>query len=147
MAEFRATVENQGADQIELSADQCTLFYTSESPSILRYNVCTGQQLPTFANNLMRALTLRILADGGVLVTNEKDIIRLDASGQKLTTYAVPGEQCWDGLTLDPDRTSFWAADFCTSNIYKFDIATGTFTHPLSIDAPSYVIKHHPGVR
>ena len=114
-----------GADQIELSADQCTLFYTSEGPSILRFNVCTGQQLAAFATNLTRALTLRILPDGGVLVTDEKDITRLDASGQKVTTYTVAGEQCWDGLTLDSDRTSFWAADFCSSNIYKFDIATG----------------------
>src|SRR5262249_28102820 len=70
LAQFRVTVENQGADQIELSADQCTLFYTSEGPSILRFNVCTGQQLSSFAGNLTRALTLRILADGGVLVTN-----------------------------------------------------------------------------
>jgi PKD repeat protein len=137
LAQFRVTVENQGADQIELSADQCTLFYTSEGPSILRYNVCTGQQLPVFANNLSRALTLRILADGGVLVTNEKDIVRLDASGQKVMTYTVPGEQCWDGLALDPDRASFWAADFCTSNIYKLDIATGRQLAKFNPGAPS----------
>jgi PKD repeat protein len=137
LAEFRVTVEKQGADQIELSADQCTLFYTSEGPSILRYNVCTGQQLPVFANSLTRALTLRILSDGGVLVTDEKDIIRLDASGQKVTTYTAPGEQCWDGLTLDPDRTSFWAADFCTSNIYKFDIASGRQLAKFNPGAPS----------
>jgi PKD repeat protein len=137
LAQFRVTVENQGADQIELSADQCTLFYTSEGPSILRYNVCTGQQLPVFANNLSRALTLRILPDGGVLVTDEKEIIRLDGSGQKITTYTAAGEQCWDGLTLDPDRTSFWAADFCTSNIYKFDIATGRQLGKFNPGAPS----------
>src|SRR5262249_36461204 len=100
LAEFKVQVEKQGADQIELSADQCTLFYTSEGPSILRFNVCTGQQLAAFSNNLTRGLTLRILPDGGVIVTDEKDIIRLDASGQKIMTYTVAGEQCWDGLTL-----------------------------------------------
>src|SRR5262249_31193626 len=137
LAEFKVAVENQGADQIELSADQCTLFYTSEGPSILRYNVCTAQQLSSFATGLTRALTLRILSDGGVIVTNEKDIIRLDSSGQKVMTYTAPGEQCWDGLTLDPDRTSFWAADFCTSNIYKFDIASGRQLAKINPGAPS----------
>ncbi|HEX7961222.1 MAG TPA: PKD domain-containing protein, partial [Terriglobales bacterium] len=137
VAEFKVQIENQGADQIELSADQCTLFYTSEGASILRFNVCTNQQLAPFANNLTRALTLRILPDGGVIVSDEKDIIRLDASGQKVTTYTVSGEQCWDGLTLDPDRTSFWAADFCSSNIYKFDIATGRQLAKFNPGAPS----------
>jgi sugar lactone lactonase YvrE len=68
---------------------------------------------------------LRIIGDGGVVVANEKNIVRLNSSGQQVATYTAPGEQCWDGITLDQDGTSFWAADFCTSNIYKFDTGSG----------------------
>ena len=41
-----AAVDARGTDWIELSADGCTLYYTSEGGRILRIDVCTGLQLP-----------------------------------------------------------------------------------------------------
>jgi hypothetical protein len=49
----------------------------------------------------------------------------LDSSGNIITTYTAPGEQCWYPLTLDQDGKTFWAADYCSSNVYQFDIASG----------------------
>src|SRR5207249_4778632 len=46
-------------------------------------------------------------------------------SGQVVQTYTASGESCWFALNLDPDGKSLWSADFCSSNVYKFDIATG----------------------
>jgi hypothetical protein len=123
--QFTVTTEEQGSDDIDLSADQCTMLYTSEGPSILRYDVCKKQQLAPFATGLKKALVPRILPDGGVIVTDLVDILRLDSSGKTITTYTAPGEQCWYPLTLDQDGKTFWTADYCSSNIYQFDIASG----------------------
>src|SRR5207237_7115537 len=46
MASYQPPVEDQGTDWIDLAADQCTIYYTSEGTSVLRYNVCNSQQLP-----------------------------------------------------------------------------------------------------
>ena len=122
---FQVQVEDQGSDWIDLAGDQCTIFYTSEGTTVKRFNACTNQQLPDFSSSLKQGLAVRVLSDGGVLVANKTDMLRLDSSGKVQTTYTAPGEACWVALTLDPDGTSFWAADFCTSDIVKFDIATG----------------------
>jgi streptogramin lyase len=45
---FSPAIENRGTDWIELGADQCTLYYTSEGNRVLRYNICTNTQLADF---------------------------------------------------------------------------------------------------
>ncbi len=40
--------ELYGDDWIDLSSDQCTLYYTTEGTDIMRYNKCTNTQLPNF---------------------------------------------------------------------------------------------------
>ena len=40
--------ELYGDDWIDLSSDQCTLYYTTEGTDILRYDKCTNTQLPNF---------------------------------------------------------------------------------------------------
>lgn len=125
LATFQGKTEEQGNDDIDLSADQCTLLYTSEGPSVLRYDVCKNQQLTPFATGLKKALTLRILPDGGAIVADLADIVRLNSSGQIMTTYTASGEQCLYAVALDADGTTFWAGDYCSSNIYRFDIASG----------------------
>ncbi|HWC16556.1 MAG TPA: PKD domain-containing protein, partial [Terriglobales bacterium] len=124
-ATFQVRTENQGGDDVDLSADQCTLLYTSEGASVLRYDVCHNQQLGPFATGLKKALVVRILPDGGAIVGDLTDIIRLNSIGQTVTTYTASGEQCLYAITLDADGTSFWAGDYCSSNIYRFDIASG----------------------
>lgn len=127
LAQFTATTEEVGTDWIELAADQCTIFYTSEGFHVKRFDVCTNTQLSDF-NSLSlssNAFALRILPDGGVLVADRSQIVRLDAAGNSIQSYNAAGENCWFALNLDPDGKSFWSADFCSSNVYRFDIATG----------------------
>jgi hypothetical protein len=113
-------------DFMDLSADQTTMLITQEGQNILTLDLTTGLQGPDFATNLGgRAFALRILPDGGVLLANRANVRRLDASGLIIQTYDVAGEDCWFALNLDPDGTSFWSADFCTSNVHKFDINSG----------------------
>jgi len=134
---FTVATEEQGSDDIDLSADNCTLLYTSEGPSILRYDVCRNQQLPPFATGLKKALMLRILPDGGVIVGDLTDIVRLNATGQQVMTYTAPGDQCLYSITLDQDGTSFWAGDYCSSNIYRFDINSGKQLAKFNSGTPS----------
>lgn len=128
IASFSPTPENRGTDWIDLAADQCTLFYTSEGHSILRYNVCTTTQLSAFATGLtgFAAYALRIRPNGEVLVADTSQVVRLDPAGAPIQTYTLPNSSVLFALNLDPDGTSFWTADYFNGNIYKVDIATGT---------------------
>ena len=91
------------------------------------FDVCTNTQGPDFATGLPGSIAYahRILPDAGELVADTESIVRLDAGGSVVQTYDIPGEDSWFALNLDPDGTSFWSADFLTSNVYHFDIATG----------------------
>jgi len=126
IASFNVAIEDRGADWIDLAADQCTMFYTSEGFQIKRYDVCTDTQLADFATSTDRPLyALRILPDGGVLVANTVDIKRYDSSGTEIDSYDVTGITDWFALNLDGDGTTFWSADFGTGEVCRFNIATG----------------------
>jgi len=125
IASFDVAIEDRGADWIDLAADQCTMFYTSEGFLIKRYDVCTDTQLANFATSTDRPLyALRLLPDGGVLVANTVDIKRYDSSGTEIDSYDVTGVGDWFALNLDGDKTTFWSADF-DGNVCRFNIATG----------------------
>ncbi len=124
---YSVATESRGADWIDLAADQCTMFYTSEGVSVKRFDVCANAQLPDFATGLTgdNAYALRLLPTGGALVADTQQIVRLDADGNVIQTYDAEGEDGWFALNLDPNGTSFWSADFNTADVVKFDIATG----------------------
>jgi len=126
---FDVPTESRGSDWIDLAGDQCTMFYTSEGVSILRYDVCTDAPLANFNTAPLpdSAYALRILPDGGVLVSNTTVAIRLDSSGNQVQTYtpSIPPGLIF-ALNLDPDGTSFWTADYSSGNVFKFDIASGS---------------------
>ncbi len=123
---YTVATEDRGSDWVDLAADQHTIYYTSEGTSVKRFDVATNTQLSDFATGLGgTAYALRILGDGGVLVANTSDVLRLDAAGNVVQTYNVSGENSWFALNLDPNGTSFWSGDFNSGMAYKFDIATG----------------------
>jgi hypothetical protein len=134
------TTEVEGSDWIELASDQCTILYTSQGTTVFRFNACTGQQLSTFATGLHTGLGLRVLPDGGVLVADDQNIVRLDSAGRTIGTYNATGESCWVSLTLDPDGTSFWAVDFCTSDIVHFDITSGNQLAKFNAGTPTQTV-------
>ena len=120
-----------GPDWIDLAADQKTIFYTSESRVVRRFDAAADVQLADFATlpGAGTAFALRLLSpgdgSGGLLVADRGDVKRLDGSGAVVQTYDVSGEDSWFSLNLDPNGTSFWAGDFGTNNFYRFNIATG----------------------
>jgi len=135
LGSFSVATGPRGSDWIDLAADQCTLFYTSEGVLIRRFNVCTNTQLPDFATlPSTPSFALRIRPNGEVLVANSSAVRRLDSTGALMQTYTIPGTSLLFALNLDPDGTSFWTADIFTGKIFRVDIASGTilttFTAP-----------------
>lgn len=139
-AVYQPTVEQQGTDWIDLASDQCTLYYTSQGPSVLRFNACTRQQLAPLTSQLTEALALRVLADEGVVVADLKNIKRFDAAGKSVQTYDAPGEDCWSALALDSDGTSFWATDYCTSDVARFDLNSGALISKFNAGVPANTV-------
>jgi hypothetical protein len=121
---FSPAPEVVGTDWIELAPDQCTLYYTSEGPSVKRFDVCTKTQLLDFASGLHHGFEIRLLPGGGALVADFDRIVRLDASGTVVQSYGTGGT-LWFSLALDPSGTSFWAGDADTGDVKQFDITSG----------------------
>ncbi len=142
-AAYQAQTDDRGTDWVDLADDQCTMYYTSEGPNVKRYNVCTNTQLSNFNTAPLpdsTAYALRILSTGGVMVADTSVIARLDTQGKLIQTYSVPGHNCWFALNLDPDAKSFWSADYCTSDVYKFDLATGNVLETFNTNTPPYTV-------
>jgi hypothetical protein len=133
--------DNQGVFWMDLAGDGCTMFYTSFGPNVKRYNVCTMSQLPDFNAASMpggMAQDLRVLPDGGVLVSSGQVVARLNSAGVLTQTYEVPGEATlWSGLDFADNGTAFWVGNYFTSNLYKFNLATGATLASISIGTPS----------
>ena len=123
---FDVATERRGSDWIDLAADQCTLFYTSEGVLVKRYDVCTHTQLADFATlPTGEAYALRIRPNGDIMVAATSQVHRLDSTGAVLQSYTLPGTSLLFALNLDPDGTSFWTGDLFTGEIFRIDIATG----------------------
>src|SRR5689334_23048323 len=116
-------VEIRGIDWIDLAADQCTMFYTSEGNNVKRFDVCTGQQLPDFNTQFLtgeHCYALRIRDNGEVLVTCAQYVYRLRPDGSIMQTYTPPEppSSFVFAMNLDPDGHTFWTGGYFTGNIY-----------------------------
>lgn len=150
---FSPATDKRGTDWIDISADQCTVLYTSEGKLIKRFNVCTNTQLSDFATlpinginpgldpNGSVAYALRIRPNGEVMVAASKQVFRLDSLGNVIQTYTgFPGSpKILFALNLDPDLTSFWTGDNPTGMIFRVDIASGTIL-------TTFTSAHHPSL-
>ena len=122
----------RGTDWIDLSANNCTLYYTSEDTTVRRYNLCTRSALPDFATGLTApyCYALRLRPNGELMVACQEAVHRLSAQGANLRTYTRQsiGETDAAGLfalNLDPDGTSFWTAGLNSGSVFRVDIESG----------------------
>jgi outer membrane protein OmpA-like peptidoglycan-associated protein len=136
----------RGSDWLDLAADQCTMFYTTEDRTIRRFNVCSDSQLPNL--ELVSQITpgkvsyaMRLLPADGLLLANEHFAVRLDEHGKIVRLYGT-GEEYKDedqffALNLAPDGKSFWTAGQKSHNVYKFNIETGELLLKFNADSTS----------
>jgi streptogramin lyase len=126
--QFTVAVESRGTDWVDLASDQCTVFYTSEGTHVLRFNTCTNTQLANFNAQPLpgsSAFALRVLQDGGVLVSDTNAVVRLDSSGNLIKSYVPASANLLFAVNLDPDGKSFWTGDLETGDVFKIDLSTG----------------------
>ncbi len=140
--QFNTAVENVGTDWIDLAADQKTMFYTSEGRQIKRFDVNANAQLGDFVTLPADggiAFQFRLLSGGGLVVSDNFEIKRLNAAGAVIDTYDVTGINGWFALNLNPSGTSFWAADngFATSQVCEFDLGTPGLDNHLRCFSPN----------
>lgn len=135
LASYRPKVDGKGVDWIDLAGDQCTMFYTSESGKVMRYDVCRSRQLPDFMTNLRGAcFALRVRENGEVMVACENEVYRLSRSGSKIRTYPIANETLF-AMNLDPDGTHFWTGGISSGNVYKVHIESGAGTNDVLFNA------------
>jgi hypothetical protein len=127
---FLGTVINTRVDFFDLTADQGTFRYGQEGANIPTVSNAlpgvSGGNFNAVANVLNQAFAMRILPDGGLLVADNADIKRFDATGALTQTYDIGGVDQWFALNLDPDGTSFWSGSFGNGILRKFRISDGT---------------------
>jgi streptogramin lyase len=143
VATYMNAPDNQGTFWMDLAPDGCTMFYTSWGPNVKRYDVCAGMQLSNFNRAPLpggATQDLRVLPGGGVLVSSGQVIARLDGSGAVVQTYEIPGEPgLWSGLDVVGDGT-FWAGNYLSSNVYRFDLATGAVRAVFNTGTPANTV-------
>ncbi len=141
--EYAVAEDNHGVWWLDLAPDGCTLFYTSVSADVKRFDVCTNTQLPVFNSGpLPGAFTheVRVLPDGGVLVANANVITRLNQFGAVTQTYEVLGEAAlWAGLDLVGDGT-FWAGNYFSSTVHKFNLNDGRLLASFNTGTPANTV-------
>ena len=131
-----------GTDWVDLAADQKTVLYDGEGTTILSYNLATHTQNAAFATGLANSVyALRIIPSGpyagDVLAADSSHAILLDASGNIIKTYNLPGNDGGDfALNLDPDGTSFWTAD-PSGTVWEVNIATGAIENQFNSGSSS----------
>ena len=141
LASFDARPGIRGADHIALAADGCTMLYSNWTKDVPRFDVCTNTQMTNFNVQPLPGETvwhLKILPDGGVLVADSGGLVRLDAQGNQVQLYLVPGESSYfTGVDTINDGT-FWANNAATSNIFRFDIASGAVLSVFNTGTPPW---------
>jgi uncharacterized protein (TIGR03437 family) len=122
------------------------MYYTSEGPDVKRFDVCSNTQMPNFntaplPDAVSGAQQFSPLPGGGMLVADFSVIASLDASGNLARTYGASGGHCWLGMALDADGVSFWASDWCSSVVTRFDIATGNVIESHVASGSGFMVK------
>lgn len=122
---YNIDADGSGPENITLAADNCTIYYTSFSNIIHRFNACTSTQLADFitipvgGNGYL--YNLRILPDGRVLVAGNTRAYIVNAAGTVATPYPhALVNPIFFAMNLDPDGVSFWLGEYNTGNVYKY---------------------------
>lgn len=141
-ASFAAATEVRGTSWIELAADQCTMLYTSQGPSVLRFNVCTNTQMTNFfSGSLPELQETRLLPDGRLLVAAGDRILLLDAAGNIANTFAQGSNRIWLSVDVDADGRTFWALDWMNSTVARFDLSTGAMISSFTTSSQGFHSK------
>lgn len=144
VAAFQPRTESRGIDWLDLAADQCTLYYTSEGSQVMRYDVCRNRQLDGFAAGLPApCFALRLRENGELLVACHERVLRFRADGSTVRTYSFPGETLF-GMNLDPRGEVFWTGGITSGRVYRVNIESGRGAGSPLINATRFLVRDRP---
>ena len=129
------------ARSMDLAVDQCTMLIV-DGTIVQRFNVCTGTPLSHFVSAGPEHLGVRILHDGGVLLSRPDAIDRYTPGGVLARTYAVSGFPIAMGLADGGD--SVWLARACIFDLIQIDLGTGATTTiaPIGNANPNSIVPY-----
>jgi len=144
---------------MDLAADQCTLYFAGTGRIIRRFDVCNGVILPDFATvALNQIFDLRVLPDGGLLVSGPGAMARVDANGASNGRVDVHASPVAMALTHGGTRVMFAGepcdphnAQSCTGSpdpdmltLFELDLASENETNvgPVYVDFPESIAPY-----
>ena len=138
-----ASTQNRGTDWVDMSADKCTVLYTSEGSSILSFNMCTNTQNAAFATGLSSpGYALKILPDASVIVAGTSVVTHVSSSGTVINTCDSSSSGAGGLFSLDilPGGAAFATGSFNNNQIDYLTVAScdsGQATPAFSFDGTS----------
>lgn len=118
---------------LDLSADQCTLLYTSNA-GVGRFDLCANQPLSALPVPMGE---IHVLYDGTLLVRYTQSVQHFAADGTLLKTFPVTGFGYTDSVAPDVGGQAFWVAS--QGGVMKLSLSTG------AVLAGPVTIVHHFG--
>lgn len=129
---------------LDLAADQCTLFILEQHRLVRRFNVCSGTPLPDFPIAAADYGAIRILPDGGLLVSGHDELMRFDANGALVRTYGVSSELAFALMLRDGGtRVIFGDQETqCDGRLHTLDLGSGAVitTQDVRLELPSSIV-------
>ena len=122
LGSFTVPTAQSGILTMDLGADQCTLFYSSGTSVIKRFDVCRNVPLSDFldlGNGYIAKL--RVVPDGGVLAATDAAIMRISAGGT-IASLLPPGRYA----VSVPTAESVWVGS--GEQLEKISLTTGAVT-------------------
>jgi hypothetical protein len=105
---------------LAIASDGCSLFYSTLKRGIRRLDACDEHASSVLISTLA-ANDIALLPDGSMLVAPRKEnaLLRLRNDGKIVRRYARAPSRSWSALSVDPDGSTFWAAD-STGRLVQF---------------------------
>ena len=129
---------------IDLAAAQCTLFILEQQRRVRRFNICTGTALPDFPiPEVADYGAIRILPDGGLLVSGHDELLRFDAAGTLVRTYGLSAQFAFALMLRDGGaQVLVGEQDQCAGRLITLDLESGATvsTRDLRLELPSTIV-------
>ena len=140
-----------GVTMSALSADETTMFYTSETgPRLMRYDLVNDRQLPDLVSypEGQREMFFGLAFDsaGGLLVARGNRVDVLDGEGQVIRSYPLDGFG-WAMVSNGADDAHFLATNFFDGNLVKVSRESGEVLAQANVGQARSVagIAEYPG--
>jgi hypothetical protein len=116
-------------DFLDVDIANGVVYYGCEGTKIKRYDVVNDVQLADFctipvAGLLPNAYQLKLLPDGGLVVSAGARAWRFNSSGVQTHFWTQAGIDTWFGCALDTDGTHLWISSTLGRRVAKFTLAT-----------------------